>query len=160
MITIRWINIAELDQIFEVHKNLYIGAYWPRLNFSKFKEIGITAIVNLMEEKLYNPTRLGFSYLHKGFPDDSYPSHEYIEEILNFIDQQLKNGGKVLVHCSMGISRSAAIIAAWLLKENSNWSWSDATSYIKKSKFIAPAVEIRESILDYLEGIEKYRRKY
>ena len=125
-----------------------------------FKEIGITAIVNLMEESLYNPTNLGFSYLHKGFPDDTYPPHEFLDEILNFIDYHLKNNGKVLVHCSMGISRSGGVIVAWLLKENLTWSWTDATSYVKKSKLIAPAVEIRESILDYLEGIEKNRRMY
>jgi len=143
-----------------VHKNLYIGAYWPRLNFGMFKEIGITAIVNLMEESLYNPTTLGYSYLHKGFPDETYPPHEYLDEILNFMDHHLKGNGKVLVHCSMGISRSGGIIVAWLLKQNLTWSWGDATSYVKKSKLIAPAVEIRESILDYLEGIEKIRRNY
>ena len=113
-----------------------------------------------MEESLYNPTNLGFSYLHKGFPDDTYPSHEYLDEILNFIDYHLKESEKVLVHCSMGISRSGGIIVGWLLKENLTWSWTDAMSYVKNSKFIAPAVEIRESILDYLEGIEKNRRKY
>ena len=149
-----------MDQIYEVHKNLYIGAYWPRLNFEKFKEIGITAIVNLMEESLYNPTHLGFSYLHKGFPDDSYPPHEYLDEILYFIDKHLKNNGKVLVHCSMGVSRSGGIIVAWLLKGNPSCSWRDAISYIGKSKFIAPAVEIRESILDYLEKRENHRREY
>jgi len=139
---------------------LYIGAYWPRLNFEKFKKIGITAIVNLMEEKLYDPKPQGFAYLHKGFPDDSYPPHEYLEEILEFIGQHLCNHGKVLVHCSMGISRSAAIIIAWLLKMNPTWSWKDAFSYVKKAKFIAPAVEIRESILDYLEENENRRRSY
>ena len=139
---------------------MYIGAYWPRLNLEKYKEIGITAIVNLMEENLYDPTPQGFVYLHKGFPDDYYPPHDYIEEILDFIDKNLQNGGKVLVHCSMGISRSAAIIIAWLLKMNPTWSWKDAFSYVKKAKFIAPAVEIRESILDYLEENENRRRSY
>jgi protein-tyrosine phosphatase len=113
-----------------------------------------------MEESLYNPTSLGFSCLHKGFPDDTYPPHDYLDEILNFIDHHLKDGGKVLVHCSMGISRSGGIIVAWVLKENLTWSWRDAISYVNNSKFIAPAVEIRESILDYLEGIEKNRRDY
>jgi len=139
---------------------LFIGAYWPRLNFKKFKKIGITAIVNLMEENLYDPKSQGFAYLHKGFPDDSYPPHDYLEEILNFIDVHLQNNGKVLVHCSMGISRSGSLIVAWLLKLNPTWSWRDALSYVKKTKFIAPAVEIRESILDYLEKIERTRRNY
>jgi protein-tyrosine phosphatase len=113
-----------------------------------------------MEEKLYNPTHMGFSYLHKGFPDDTYPPHKYLEEILNYIDNNLQNGGKVLVHCSMGISRSGGIIVAWLLKEHPTWSWGNAISYVKKTKFIAPAVEIRESILDYLEEMERRRRSY
>ncbi|MHA2391293.1 MAG: dual specificity protein phosphatase family protein [Promethearchaeota archaeon] len=143
-----------------MHKNLYIGAYWPRLNFRKFKDIGITAIVNLMEDSRYDPSQLGFSYLHRGFPDDTYPPHEYLEEILEFIDVHIKKNGKVLVHCSMGVSRSGGIIVLWLLKNNPNWSWKDALSYVKKSKFIAPAVEIRESILDYLEKVDTYRRKY
>ncbi|MFX1315910.1 MAG: dual specificity protein phosphatase family protein, partial [Promethearchaeota archaeon] len=126
-------------------------------NFKKFKEIGITAIVNLMENDLYNPSSLGFAYLFKGFPDDWYPPHDYIEEILSFIDKHIKIG-KVLVHCAMGISRSGGIIVAWLLKENPSWSWSDALNYVKKSRLIYPAIEIKESILDYLESMEGYRR--
>lgn len=125
-----------------------------------FKEIGITAIVNLMEENLYNPTHLGFSYLHKGFSDDTYPPHEYLDEILRFIEIHIENNGKVLVHCSMGVSRSGGVVVAWLLKKNPSWSWRDAFSYVNKSKFIAPAVEIRESILDYLETVEEFRRDY
>lgn len=151
--------MTELDQIFEVHPNLYIGAYWPRLNFQKFKEIGITAIVNVMEDNLYDPESLGFHYLHKGFPDDWYVPHSYLKEILDFIDIHIKKG-KVLVHCAMGISRSGGIIAAWILKENPNWSWTEAINYIKKSRLIYPAVEIRESILDFLESIEGFRRTY
>lgn len=152
--------MPDLDQVYRVQENLYIGAYWPRLNFDKLKKIGITAIVNLMEENLYNPKHLGFAYLHKGFPDDYYISHNYLEEILSFIDTHLKNNGKVLVHCSMGISRSSGIICAWLLKENPAWSWRDAISYVSYAKFIAPAVEIRESVLDFLEKYEKHRRMY
>lgn len=151
--------MVELDQIYKVHDNLYIGAYWPRLNFEKFKEIGITAIVNLMEENFYDPTCLGFNYLYKGFPDDWYPPHSYIEEILSFIDQHIKDG-KVLVHCAMGISRSGGLIVAWILKENSTWGWNDAMDYINKSRLIFPAVEIRESVLDYFESIEGKRRVF
>ena len=147
----------ELDQIYRVHKNLYIGAYWPRLNFKKFKEIGITAIVNLMEENLYDPTSQGFAYLHKGFPDDWYPPHIYIKDIIEFIDKHIKIG-KVLVHCAMGVSRSGGMIVAWLLKQNPNWNWTDAVNYVWQSRLIYPAIEIKESILDYFESIEGRRR--
>jgi protein-tyrosine phosphatase len=59
----------------------------------------------------------------------------------------------------MGISRSGGIIVAWLLKENPNWSWNDALEYVNKSRLVFPAVEIKESILDYFESIEGIRRE-
>ncbi|MEJ2249165.1 MAG: dual specificity protein phosphatase [Candidatus Lokiarchaeota archaeon] len=148
----------ELDQIYKVHERLYIGAYWPRLNFEKFKKIGITAIVNLMEEDLYDPRPLGFAYLHRGFPDDWYPPHNYLRDILNFIDKHIKSG-RVLVHCAMGISRSGGIVIAWLLKKHPEWTWDKAMEYVYKSRLIYPAVEIRESILDYFEELEGKRRE-
>jgi protein-tyrosine phosphatase len=97
--------------------------------------------------------------LHKGFPDDSYPPHDYLKEILSFIDTHIKEKkGKVLVHCAMGISRSGAIVMAWLLKENPTWKWSDALNYVWNFHKVLPAVEIRESILDYFESMEGKRR--
>jgi protein-tyrosine phosphatase len=150
--------MVELDQIYKVHENLYIGAYWPRLNFEKFKKIGITAIVNLMEENYYDPTTLGFNYLFKGFPDDCYPPHNSLKEILSFIEQHIEKG-KVLVHCAMGISRSGGVIIAWLLSTYPNWSWTDALEYVNKSRLVFPAVEIKESVLDYFESIEGKRRE-
>ena len=127
------IIIEEMDQIYKIEENLYIGAYWPRLNFEKFKEIGITAIVNLMEEKFYDPSNLGFEYLFRGFPDDWYPPHDYIEEILEFIENHTNNG-KVLVHCAMGISRSGGLIVAWMMKKNPTWSWTDALKAVRKKR--------------------------
>ena len=153
--------MSDMDEIYKVNENVYIGAYWPRLNFKKIEREGITAIVNLMVEKHYTPPLRKYAYLHKGFHDDTYPPHELIEQILNFLDKHIKEKkGKVLVHCAMGISRSGGLVVAWLLKENPSWSWRDAMNYVWKSRQILPAVEIRESILDYFESIEGHRRNY
>ncbi len=153
--------MSDMDEIYRIQENLYIGAYWPLLNFNKIERAGITAIVNLMEEKLYTPPWRKYAYLFKGFPDNTYPPHEYLEEILEFMEKHIKEkNGKVLVHCAMGISRSGGITVAWFLKENPNWSWSDAMKYVRQSREILPAVEIRESILDYFEAIEGQRRSY
>ena len=79
-----------MDEIYKINEHLYIGAYWPRLNFDKIEQAGITAIVNLMERKHYIPPLGKFDYLYKGFPDDTYPPHEFIGEILNFMDKHIK----------------------------------------------------------------------
>jgi len=153
--------MSDMDEIYKVNENIYIGAYWPRLNFNKIEREGITAIVNLMDEKLYTPPWRKYAYLYKGFPDNTYPPHSYLKEILDFMDVHIKKKkGKVLVHCAMGISRSGGMVLAWLLKENPTWSWTDAMKYVWQSRKVLPAVEIRESILDYLESIENRRRIY
>ena len=133
--------------------------------FTSFKftlEIDISqGDLPLMVEKHYTPPLRKYAYLHKGFHDDTYPPHEYLKEILNFMDLHIKEKkGKVLVHCAMGISRSGGLVVAWLLKENPSWSWRDAVNCIWKSRQILPAVEIRESVLDYFESIEGHRRNY
>ena len=149
-----------LDEIYKITDTLYIGAYWPRLNFKKIKRASITAIVNLMHQKYYRPPRRLYAYLHKGFDDDTYPSHDIISDVLRFIGIHIKEkNGKVLVHCAMGISRSGGLVVAWLLKENPAWSWTKAMDFVCENRDIAPAVEIRESILDYFEKIEGKRRK-
>ena len=68
-------------------------------------------------------------------------------------ENQIKNG-KVFVHCAAGISRSGGIVVGRTLIEHPEWSWSEAMEYISEYRQIWPAVEIKASILDYLE--EKY----
>jgi protein-tyrosine phosphatase len=149
--------MPDMEEIYKITEKLYIGAYWPQINFTKLKKVGITAIVNLMEKSLYVPPER-FAYLHRGFPDNTYPPHRYIKEILEFISQHVKKG-KVLVHCAMGISRSGGIIMAWLLKTHPLWTWDEALRFVYQNRKIYPATEIQESILDYLEKSEGRRRK-
>jgi protein-tyrosine phosphatase len=147
-----------MDDIYKIQENLYIGAYWPRLNFNKIKKAKITAIVNLMEENLYTPPD-SYAYLYKGFPDETYISHDYLKEIFSFMDKHLiRKNGKVLVHCAMGISRSGGIVVGWLLKKNPGWCWEDAMDYVSKSRQIYPALEIKDSILDYLNHPKKKQK--
>ncbi len=144
-------------EIYKIQENLFFSGYWPGFDFEELEKMGITAIVNLMEREMYTPPKGTFKYLHKGFPDDARIPPNYLTEILNFIEVHTKNG-KVLVHCSMGISRSGGICVAWLMHQNKNWSWKDAVNYIKEVHPVYPAKEIRESVLEYFESTEGKKR--
>jgi len=39
----------------------------------------------------------------------------HFPEAIKFIDECISNGGKILVHCAAGVSRSAAVVIAYLM---------------------------------------------
>jgi protein-tyrosine phosphatase len=58
---------------------------------------------------------------------------------------------KVLVHCAMGISRSSAIVIAWLMKRN-NWTLEQAKSAVKSQRSI---IKPNEGFVNQLVEFEK-----
>lgn len=63
-----------------------------------------------------------------------------------FIDQQLRAGRKVLVHCLMGLSRSPTITAAYL-HEYAGMGLGDALAWVSKHR---PAAEPHPTLVDSL----------
>lgn len=60
------------------------------------------------------------------------------QSCLNFIKDAIALGGKVFVHCYAGVSRSATIVIAYLMKEH-NLSYNAAIKFVKsKRPFINP----------------------
>ena len=69
-----------------------------------------------------------------------------------FIDEARTSGGKCLVHCKMGISRSAATVCAYLMKERL-WTKSRALDFIKsKRSIVSPNPSFHNQLVEY-EGI-------
>ena len=69
-----------------------------------------------------------------------------------FIAEAKKSGGKCLVHCKMGISRSSATVCAYLMKERL-WSKDKALDYVKSCRSIICPNPAFQKQLDEYEGI-------
>ena len=74
----------------------------------------ISAVLNVCEWRPYDPPK-GIAYLHRGFPDVQPFPIETIWDCVRWLDRRLSRGGKALVHCAEGNSRSVTVAVCYLL---------------------------------------------
>jgi protein-tyrosine phosphatase len=101
----------------EIISGLYLGKYTSVLNTNWIKETGITHNIDLSQ---MIPTYVcsGLDRKIIDITDEKSSNISfYFEECNKYIDDALATNGKILVNCYAGISRSATIVAAYLIKK-------------------------------------------
>ncbi|KAJ7611747.1 protein-tyrosine phosphatase-like protein [Roridomyces roridus] len=112
------------------------------------KDLGITHVLSVCPD--YPST--GPNHLCIPVDDSEYADLLYhLAGACRFIEEALKEGGRVLIHCVMGISRSTTVLAAYLMKTRS-LSTSAATSFIRARR---PCVQPNYGFLKQLETFEQ-----
>ncbi|GFR30798.1 dual specificity protein phosphatase 3 [Trichonephila clavata] len=115
---------------------------------SLLKRMGITHVLNAAQGKEKNCglvntwpgfyTQSGIQFLGvPAFDNIVFRIHPYFEEAATFIDEALKSGGKVLVHCQAGISRSATLVCAFLMLKR-GFTAQEAVKSVRKNRAIIP----------------------
>jgi len=100
--------------------NLAVG-YAPMsyAELASLKEQGIDAIVNLCGEfcDLHEIEQdAGFDVFFLPIPDETAPDMAAMEKGLEWLDEAIYLGKKVLVHCHHGIGRTGTFVTAYLLR--------------------------------------------
>jgi hypothetical protein len=86
---------------------------------ASLKEQGIGAIVNLCGEfsDLHTIEKdAGFEVFWLPIPDETAPKMEAMEKGLEWLDEAIYLGKKVLVHCHHGIGRTGTFVTAYMLR--------------------------------------------
>ena len=108
-------NLASNEDFNLVYPNMYIGNYSISTNYELLKGLGITHIISVIPT--INPAfKDKFKYLHIQAYDDDYQDIKmYFDETNLFIKNCLHEGGRILIHCMAGRSRSVTIFIAFLI---------------------------------------------
>jgi hypothetical protein len=89
----------------QVYDGIYVGELEAVDNQAAVRAEGITAVVRLDEhDRSTGQWNDAFALLDMPIPDGEYLDSDTIDTITEFINQQIEAGGKVLIHCQMGIS--------------------------------------------------------
>lgn len=117
---------------------LILGDFVAALNEKNLQKRGIFSVLTVAFNLFISYKTEAIS--HKILPAEDCEEYDlsvYFEESFNFIENALEKGS-VLVHCAAGMSRSATIVIAYLMKKN-RWNVDEAFDFVKKRrKIISP----------------------
>lgn len=99
-----------------INDQIYIGGWSHAENLQFLLGRGITHILCSAAEMKPN-FPLQFIYNHIPLRDEPYfDIFSYLDQAADFILKAAQSGGKVLVHCAAGVSRSASFVIAYFIK--------------------------------------------
>ncbi|TFK28903.1 phosphatases II [Coprinopsis marcescibilis] len=108
----QWKNINAI-----IENRLYLGNITAAISTRSLTERHITHILSVCTDEI--PAELpasGITHRRIQVEDVDYANLLiHLPEACQFIDQALRSGGIVLVHCGQGLSRSAAVICAYIM---------------------------------------------
>ncbi|KFM65466.1 Dual specificity protein phosphatase 3, partial [Stegodyphus mimosarum] len=130
----------------EVYPNIFVGDEGSARRKEFLKAVGITHVLNTADGKAFGQVNTGADYYadsnikYMGLDLIDVPRTRIIDYFgtgISFIDQAVNSGGKILVHCLMGLSRSATIVAAYLMVKK-NMTAVEALRTIRKQREVRP----------------------
>ncbi|XP_029962520.1 dual specificity protein phosphatase 13 [Salarias fasciatus] len=105
----------------EVWPNLFLGDMFMSHDKFGLYQLGISHVLNASHGKLCckgSDDFYGTTVKYYGVPANDLPTFDlspFFYPAAEFIHQALNSGGRVFVHCAVGVSRSAALVLAYLM---------------------------------------------
>ncbi|CAI2728091.1 unnamed protein product [Schistosoma spindalis] len=122
---------GQMDKASVIFDHVLLGTSFNASNRDELKRLNVTHILNVTREvdNFFPGDKFEYKNI-RVYDDEQSTLLPYWEETHRFINEAKIMGTRCLVHCKMGISRSASTVIAYAMKEN-NWDLKTALSYIK-----------------------------
>ena len=145
--------LGQLDPASQIIDYLYLGSEWNASNLDELRQNGITHILNVTKEiDNFFPALFVYKNIRE-YDEEATDLLKYLNSTFQFIKKAKVAGGKILVHCKMGISRSATVTISYLMKEydlcleDTIKKVREKRSIVKPNKSFIKQLEVYEGIL-------------
>uniref|UniRef100_A0A0B6ZLR9 Protein-serine/threonine phosphatase n=1 Tax=Arion vulgaris TaxID=1028688 RepID=A0A0B6ZLR9_9EUPU len=143
------VSNAEDLQVAEVKPGIIMGSQDVAQNLDLLKHYGVTHILNVATG-VENAFPEQFKYQTQEFLDlPEFPIFRGFDSAINFIDEAVQANECVLVHCNAGVSRSATVVMAYLIKRE-GMTVNEALSLLRSKR---PAVCPNPGFLVQLQNL-------
>ncbi|EMP25788.1 Dual specificity protein phosphatase 10 [Chelonia mydas] len=139
---------AELSPILPF---LFLGNERDAQDLERMLSLNVGHVLNVTTHlPLYHAQSGHLRYKRLPATDNSRQDlRQYFEEAFEFIEEAHQRGKGVLIHCQAGVSRSATIVIAYLMK-HTLMTMSDAYKYVKgKRPIISPNLNFMGQLLEF-----------
>ncbi|KAG7464457.1 hypothetical protein MATL_G00165810 [Megalops atlanticus] len=130
---------------------LFLGNERDAQDLDLLLRLGISYVVNVTTHlPLYHLATGLVHYKRLPATDSSKQNlRQYFEEVFEFIEEAHQSGRGVLVHCQAGVSRSATIVIAYLMK-HTLMTMTDAYKYVRSRRpIVAPNLNFMGQLLEF-----------
>ena len=131
------------SHLFKIHYNshpteifnwLYLGTFANACDVNELRRMKINYILNVANECNNKNLPRDIKELHLNIKDnEKFEILAYFDEANEFINKCKSEGGILLVHCKLGISRSASFILAYLIKYH-KLTLESALQFVKQKR--------------------------
>ncbi|OMO85361.1 hypothetical protein COLO4_21655, partial [Corchorus olitorius] len=149
--------LPELSSVWESNSSrpfcqgLFLGSLGDASNKTALKNSNVTHILTVANLSVpSHPKDFVYKTIEVMDREDTNLMR-YFDECFSFIDEAKRQGGGVLVHCFMGISRSVTVVVAYLMKKH-GMSLSKALEHVKRRR---PQASPNSGFLLQLQHFEK-----
>lgn len=129
-----------------------IGSADAAMDKELLTKYGVTHILTVAPLKDYKPPLSNTRHMCLNILDlPQTELSDYYMQAFTFIEECISSNGKVLIHCNAGVSRSAAILIAYLMKTQT-LSYDAAWSIVKEKR---PNINPNIGFIFQLKNYEK-----
>ncbi|KAM6907614.1 protein phosphatase Slingshot homolog 2b [Xenentodon cancila] len=127
--------LGQMDSPTEIFDHVFLGSEWNASNLEELQNSRVQYILNVTRE-IDNFFPGVFEYHNiRVYDEEATDLLAYWNDTYKFISRAKNSGSKCLVHCKMGISRSAATVIAYAMKEY-GWDLKKAFDYVKQRRTV------------------------